>query len=159
MPTITGRETGPLAAPRPQARRPAGLSRLRTAVVCCSIALLSGCRGASSPQNVAGVRAMYRSIGIDASSSDFGDICKSYMDEQLRDELEPLSRNCFTSRFEHWAEKIRLSKVTPGTRIVVSGQKALVYDGARPERAVYVNGQWRLGEVPDLIEAGGSPAR
>jgi hypothetical protein len=121
MPPTAGWQTGPLAAPRRRARRPAALSCLCTAVVCCSIVLLSGCHGASSPQNVAGVRAMYRSIGIDASSSDFGDICKSYMDEQLRSELEPLSKNCFTSRFEHWAEKIRLSRVTPGTRILLSG--------------------------------------
>jgi hypothetical protein len=94
---------------------------------------------------------MYRSIGIDASSSDFGDICESYMDEQLRNELEPVSKNCFTSRFEHWAEKVRLSKIRPGTRIVVSGHEALVYDGAKPEKALYVVGQWRLGEVPELI--------
>ncbi|MGO8905484.1 MAG: hypothetical protein ACLQMH_07655 [Solirubrobacteraceae bacterium] len=113
--------------------------------------LLIGCRGASSPQNVAGVRAMYRSIGIDASSSNFGDICESYMDEQLRSELEPLSKNCFTRTFEHWAEKVRLSKIGSGTRIVVSGRQALVYGGARPEKALYVSGQWRLAEVPEII--------
>jgi hypothetical protein len=151
--------TCPWTAPPRGVRRAAVASRLCTLLACCSMVLLAGCRGASSPENVAGVRAMYRSIGIDASSSDFGDICDSYMDEQLRSELKPLSRSCFTSRFEHWAEKIRLSKVTSGTRIVVSGREALVYDGARPEKAVYVNGQWRLGEVPDLTAAGGLPGR
>jgi hypothetical protein len=94
---------------------------------------------------------MYRSIGIDASSGNFGDICQSYMDEQLRSELEPLSKNCFSSRFEHWAEGIRLSKIRPGTRIVVYGGQALIYDGAEPERALYIAGQWRLDEAPAII--------
>jgi len=94
---------------------------------------------------------MYRSIGIDASSGNFRDICESYMDEQLRSELQPLSRNCFTRGFEHWAEKVRLSKVSTGTRIVVSGREALVYDGAKPEKALYIAGEWRLGEVPEII--------
>jgi hypothetical protein len=43
-----------------------------------------------------------------------------------------------------------VSKVKAGTRIVLSGREALIYDGAEPERAVYVNGQWLLGEVPEL---------
>ena len=96
---------------------------------------------------------MYRYIGIDASSSNFADICATYMDQQLRDELEPLSKSCFSSRFEHWAEKIRLSRISPATRIVVSGGDAVVYDGASPERAAYVDGQWRLSEVPSLAPA------
>lgn len=94
---------------------------------------------------------MYRSIGIDASSGNFGDICKSYMDQQLRNDLQPLSTNCFTRRFEHWAEAVRLSKIRSGTRIAVSGHEALVYDGAEPEKTLYVDGQWRLSEIPELI--------
>jgi hypothetical protein len=102
---------------------------------------------------------MYRSIGIDASASNFGDICDSYMDKQLRSELEPVSRNCFTSRFERWAEKVRLSKIRSGTRIVVLGHEALVYDGAEPERALYAAGQWRLREVPEVILPRRAPGR
>jgi hypothetical protein len=94
---------------------------------------------------------MYRSIGIDASSGNFRDICESYMDGQLRNELQPLSKNCFTRRFERWAEGVRLSKVGSGARIVVSGREALVYDRAKPERALYIAGEWRLGEVPEII--------
>jgi len=94
---------------------------------------------------------MYRSIGIDASSGNFGDICKSYMDERLRDELQPLSKRCFTRTFEHWAEEVRLSKIKPETEIVVSGGEALVYDAAKPEKALYVAGQWRLAEVPEIV--------
>lgn len=96
---------------------------------------------------------MYRSIGIDASSGEFGDICQSYMDERLRSELKPLRRNCFSSRFEHWAEGIRLSKIRSGTQIVVSEGQALIYDGAEPERALYIEGQWRLDEAPAIIPA------
>jgi hypothetical protein len=124
--------------------------RVCAAATCCAIAWLVGCSAASSPQDVAGVRAMYRDIGIDASSSNFGDICETYMDEQLRKELEPVSKNCFSSRFEKWAERVRLSKITSATRIMVSGRQALVYDGATPERAQYLGGQWRLSEVPAL---------
>ncbi len=130
-------------------------ARLCAAAACCAVAPLVGCSAASSPRNVAGVRAMYRDIGIDASSSNFGDICDTYMDEQLRRELEHVDKNCFSSRFEKWAEKVRLSKVTSATRIVVSGRQALVYDGATPERAAYLDGQWRLSEVPALSPAHG----
>jgi hypothetical protein len=94
---------------------------------------------------------MYRSIGIDASSSNFGDICTSYMDDRLRDELAPVSKGCFTRTFEHWAEKVRLSKINTGTRVVVTGRRALVYDGAEPEKALYIEGQWRLAEVPEIV--------
>jgi hypothetical protein len=122
------------------------------AVICLAALLISGCR-ASAPQNVAGVRALYRAIGLDASSGNFGDICRSYMDARLRAEFEPSSKSCSTSKFERWAEKVRLSKVRPGTRITVSGGEALIYDGVRPERAVYVTGQWQLAEVPELTAA------
>ncbi len=113
--------------------------------------LVAGCSTASAPQTVAGVRALYRSIGIDASTSNFSDICASYMDELLRSELKPLSKGCSTPRFEHWAEKVRLSKIRPNTRIVLSGREALIYDGVKPERALYAAGQWRLAEAPELV--------
>jgi hypothetical protein len=133
------------------------MSRLGTAVLCVSIVFLAGCSGASSPQNVSGVRAMYRSIGLDAGAGDFIDICHSYMDEALSNEVKRSNNNCTTanssSRLERWAEKIRLSKVGAATRIVVRGHEALVYDSAKPEEAAYVNGQWRLSEVPELTLA------
>ncbi len=97
---------------------------------------------------------MYRSIGLDASAGDFTDVCRSYMDEPLRGEVRRSNTNCLasssTSRLERWAEKIRLSKVGASTRIVVAGHEALVHDGAEPERALYVDGQWLLAEVPEL---------
>ena len=97
---------------------------------------------------------MYRSIGIDASSGNFTDICDSYMDEPMRATVQRANYDCTTSStmstLEHWAERVRLSKIEPQTRIVVSGDQALVYDGARPERALYRSGQWRLTEVPEL---------
>lgn len=127
----------PYPSTAPRRRRPAvtlsRMPRLGPTIVCCSVALVAGCRAASSPHNVAGVRAMYRSIGIDASSGNFRDICESYMDEQLRNELQPLSKNCFTRRFERWAEGVRLSKVGSGTRIVVSEREALVLAGRSPK--------------------------
>jgi len=124
------------------------------AVLCCAVTLLGGCGGASSPRDADGVRAMYRSIGLDASSGAFLDICRSYMDEPLRIEVERSNDGCTTSsstsRLERWAEKVRLSKIKSGTRIVVSGDEALVYDGAKPEQAVYASGQWRLARAPQL---------
>ncbi len=93
---------------------------------------------------------MYRSIGIDASAGNWPDICMSYMDERLRDRVEAASRGCYSSRVERWAEKVRLSKITSATRIVMSRSQAVVYDGARPEVAVYTAGEWRLNEVPEL---------
>jgi hypothetical protein len=51
---------------------------------------------------------------------------------------------------ERWAEKVRLSKVKARTRIVLSGDQALVYDGGEPETALYAHGQWVLAEVPEL---------
>ena len=97
---------------------------------------------------------MYRSVGLDAGAGDFTDVCRSYMDEPLREEVRRSNDNCSTSSstssLERWAEKIRLSKVKAGTSIVVSGHVALIHDGAEPERALYVNGQWLLAEVPEL---------
>jgi hypothetical protein len=122
--------------------------------VFCTAALLGGCGGASAPRDAAGVRAMYRSIGLDASSGAFLDVCRSYMDEPLRIAVERSNDHCTTSsstsKLERWAEKIRLSKIKPETRIVVSGAEALVYDGTQPERAVYTSGQWRLAQAPAL---------
>jgi hypothetical protein len=128
--------------------------RIGAVALCSSAALMAGCSGASSPQSVAGVRAMYRSVGLDAGAGDFIDICRSYMDEPLRGEVKRSNNDCSTSNalssLERWAEKVRLSKVRAGTRIVISGREALVYDGAKPERALYLAGQWRLLEVPEL---------
>ncbi len=122
--------------------------------VCASAALIAGCSSANAPETAAGVRAMYRSIGLDAGAGDFADVCRSLMDEPLRAEARRANNDCTpassTSSLERWAEKIRLSKVGTGTRIVVSGNEALVYDGAEPERAVYVGGQWLLAQAPEL---------
>jgi hypothetical protein len=130
------------------------VSRLGALALCSSAALISGCSGASSPHDVAGVRAMYRSVGLDAGAGDFIDICRSYMDEPLRGEVKRMNNDCSTSnslsRLERWAEKVRLSKVGPETRIVIAGREALVYDGVKPEKALYLAGQWRLVEVPEL---------
>lgn len=130
------------------------MSRLGTAILCASIALLVGCSAASAPENAAGVRAMYRSIGLDAGAGAFTDVCRSYIAEPLRNAVKRSNNGCSTSnstsKLERWAEKIRLSKVSSGTHIVVSGREALVYDAAKPERALYVNGQWLLAEVPEL---------
>ncbi len=116
-----------------------------------SAALIAGCGAASEPRSAAGVRAMYRSIGLDASSGEFNDICRSYMDPRLRAEFEPTQRNCLATSFERWAEKIRVPGLAAGTRIVVSGGEALVYRTAKPEKALYLAGQWRLAEVPAAI--------
>jgi hypothetical protein len=130
------------------------MRRIPTATVCASLVLIAGCGTASSPRDAAGVRAMYRSIGLDASAGDFIDVCRSYMVQPLRGEVSRSNHGCVaassTSKLERWAEKIRLSKVKSGTRIVVSGHEALVDDATRPERALYVDGQWQLSEVPEL---------
>jgi hypothetical protein len=134
------------------------MSRFSTAALCVSMLALAGCSSASAPQNVAGVRAMYRSIGLDAGAGDFIDICRSYMDPALSAAVKRTNNDCSaassTSRLERWAEKVRLSKVRAATRIAVSGQQALVYDAGKPERAVYVKGQWLLAEVPELARVG-----
>jgi hypothetical protein len=116
----------------------------------CATALVTGCAGASAPENVVGVRALYRSIGIDASSGDFTDICRTYMTGGLREELVTLHKPCSPgSAVERWAEKVRVAKV--GTaRIALSGTRALVRDGSGREVALYENGQWRLDEVPEI---------
>jgi hypothetical protein len=130
------------------------MSRLGTVIVCVATVLLAGCSGASSPRNVAGVRAMYRSVGLDAGAGDFIDICHSYMEATLSNEVKRSNNNCTTanssSRLERWAEKIRLAKVGTTTRIAVTGNEALIYDGPEAEKVVYVSGQWRLSEVPEL---------
>jgi hypothetical protein len=130
---------------------------LPAAVLCSSIVLIAGCGTASSPRDAAGVRAMYRSIGLDASAGAFTDVCRSYMDAPLRAQVERANDDCTasssTSKLERWAEKVRLSKIESGTRIVVSGDEALVYDAAEPERALYGAGQWRLAEAPELATA------
>jgi hypothetical protein len=130
------------------------MSRLGTALLCAAVALLAGCSSANAPESAAGVRAMYRSIGLDAGAGDFTDVCRSLMDEPLRARVRRANDNCTTgnstSALERWAEKIRLAKVSAGTRIVLSGREALIYDGAKPERALYVNGQWLMAQAPEL---------
>ncbi len=127
-----------------------GASRVGAAALCCAALLLIGCRQARSPETVAGVRALYRSIGIAASSGNFVEICQADIDARLRSELEPLRKYCFTRTFERWAEKVRLSKIKTGTRIVLSGHEARIYDGAQPEKALYNDGEWRLDEAPEI---------
>jgi len=128
-------------------------SRL-AAILFAALALLSGCSSASSPQTASGVRAMYRSIGLDAGAGDFTDVCRSYMDAPLRDEVKRADNDCttanYSSKLERWAEKVRLSKVKTSTRIVLASDRALVYDGSEPETALYVHGQWLLADVPEL---------
>jgi hypothetical protein len=116
--------------------------------------VLAGCHTASSPENETGVRALYQSIGIDSSASNFSDICQTDMDNRLRSEVERSNNDCVasssTSNLERWAEKLRLSKFKAGTRIVISGHQALVYDGPKPEKVLYTSGHWLLAEVPGL---------
>lgn len=135
------------------------MSRFGAALLCAATVLLAGCSGANAPENAAGVRAMYRSIGLDAGAGDFTDVCRSLMDEPLRAQVRRANDNCTTgnstSALERWAEKIRLAKVGARTRIVLSGREALIYDGAKPERALYVNGQWLMSQAPELT----APAR
>jgi hypothetical protein len=134
------------------------MSRTVTVILCASLLVIAGCSAASSPKNVAGVQAMYRSIGLDAGAGEFTDICHSYMDGALREEVMRANGDCTTgnteSRLERWAEKVRLSKVKARTYIVLSGDEALVYDAAKPERAVYRGGQWLLAEAPELTAPG-----
>jgi hypothetical protein len=130
------------------------MSRLGTALLFAALALLAGCGGANAPESVAGVRAMYRSIGLDAGAGDFTDVCRSLIAEPLREEVRRANEDCSvgnsTSKLERWAEKVRLAKVSARTRIVLSGGEAVVYDGAKPERAVYMDGQWLLARAPEL---------
>jgi hypothetical protein len=116
----------------------------------CSALLLVACSAAHSPENVTGVRALYRSVGLDASGGAYNDICMTYMDEQLRDKLKAAGIPCAAGTFERWAEKVRRLNVATGIRIVVSGREAVVYDGVETERTIYTGGQWRLADVPQL---------
>ena len=79
---------------------------------------------------------------------------KASLVQALREQVKRADDNCVvgnsTSNLERWAEKVRLAKVSARTRIAVSGREALVYDGAKPERALYVSGQWLLAEAPEL---------
>lgn len=103
---------------------------------------------------------MYRSIGLDAGAGAFTDICRSYMDPRLREEVKKADNDCttanYTSKLERWAEKVRLSKIKVSTRIVLAGDQALVYDASEPETAVYLQGEWVLANVPELAT---TPAR
>ncbi len=72
------------------------------------------------------------------------------MTEELRAKLRSAGVSCTSTALERWTEKVRLSKITPTTRVTISGPEAFVYDGAKPEKALYVNGQWRVAEVPEL---------
>jgi hypothetical protein len=130
------------------------MRRRLAATLFAALALLTGCSSASSPQTASGVRAMYRSIGLDAGAADFTDVCRTYMDAPLRDEVKKADNDCatanYSSKLERWAEKVRLSKVKASTRIVLSGDRALVYDDTEPEAVLYIHGQWVLADVPEL---------
>jgi len=130
------------------------MRRRLAATLFAAVAVLTGCSSASSPQTASGVRAMYRSIGLDAGAGDFTDVCRTYMDASLRDEIKKADNDCttasYSSELERWAEKVRLSRVKASTRIILSGDRALVYDDTEPEAVLYIHGQWVLADVPEL---------
>lgn len=128
--------------------------RLCAPVLLCTASLACGCSAANVPLSEGGVRAFYRSIGLEASAGNFGGICRTYTDRRLRAELSPASRKCYSRTFERWAEKVRLSKIKPGTRIVLTGREATIYDGSPPEKVVYTGGEWRLAAVPEIASGG-----
>ena len=122
--------------------------RLRTgALGALAGVLIVGCSTASAPKDVEGVRAMYRSIGAGGAPNE---VCAVFFVRELQDELKSARVSCSSTKFEKWSEKVRLSKITPTTRIEVSGSEAVIHDGSRPERAVYVDGEWHLSEIPEL---------
>lgn len=124
-------------------------ARAGVALALCALAL-GGCSAASAPRNAEAVRAMYRSIGVDASSGYWTDICSSYMDASLRAQVQRRAKDCFSTTVERWAERIRLAKVRPSTRIVLSGGRATIFDGPTPEVALYTGGQWRLDRAAEI---------
>lgn len=126
------------------------MSRAFVAVIAC--AFVAGCGSTAPTQQaptVAGVRAMYRAVDAEAHAGHYATVCQRYMGERLQGEFKAFGKDCQRFMAELWAEGARLARVGPGTRVVVSGDSALVYDGVTPEKVLYVAGHWVLSESPE----------
>lgn len=113
-----------------------------------------GCGLSAQPRSAAGVLATYRAIDADAASGNYTDLCQHYIDAALLHQLAREHKLCPPYMSEHWGEFTPAAKVGPSTRVSVSGDTAVVYDGAPPEALEYTGGQWRLMRIPRSGEHG-----
>lgn len=111
--------------------------------------IFAGCGSNVRPRHPeAEVRAMFTNVAAYGREHDFGQICQHEMDAQLRQLISVAAGSCVNTLAAEWAEGVQLSKISSQTRVLISGNKATVFDGTAPDRAVYTHGRWKLAEVP-----------
>jgi hypothetical protein len=120
------------------------------ASVTTSCALVAiGCGGQSASSHAQSeVRALFMAATADGRARNFKAICDQDYSGLLK-ELEYLFKgDCPRDLKEEWAEGVQLAHVGSGTRIVVSGKNATVFDGGSPDRAYLTQRGWKLVETP-----------
>lgn len=122
---------------------------LVTAALVAATIPLAGCaRHTRAAHTPAEVRAMFAAVNADGRARHFRRICQHDMDAQLQQLAYLVGANCSKTMAAEWAEGVQLARITPSTRIILSGDTATVFDGAAPDRAVYADGRWEMAETP-----------
>ncbi len=94
------------------------------------------------------VRALFVAAAADGRAGNFKAVCDQDYSGLLK-ELDYLFKaDCERDLKEEWAEGVQLAHVGPGTRIVISGKSATVFDGGSPDRAYLTQIGWKLVEGP-----------
>ncbi len=94
------------------------------------------------------MRALFGAVAADGRAHNFARICTVDMSEVLPELDYLVGGNCTKDMAADWREGVQLSKMGPGTRVIVTGDTAVVFDGPAPDRTVRMNGRWQLAEFP-----------
>ena len=114
-----------------------------------STSALIGCgRQSRESRAEAEVRTLFATVAAEGRTHNFARICQDEMIGLLRELDYLVGGNCAKDLAAEWAEGVQLSTIGHGTRIVVTGNKATVYDGPSPDSAMRVNGVWQMAELP-----------
>jgi hypothetical protein len=94
------------------------------------------------------VRALFMAAAADGRGGNFEAICDQDYSGLLKQLDYLFKADCPRDLKAEWAEGVQLAHVGSGTRIVVSGKNATVFDGGSPDRAYRTQSGWKLVEAP-----------
>ncbi|MGH2832071.1 MAG: hypothetical protein ACRDK2_04790 [Solirubrobacteraceae bacterium] len=122
---------------------------LGSLTIVASTAALAGCGSqAHTGRAETEVRTLFAAIAANGRAHRFASICEGEMTATLKQLDYLVGGNCSTDLGNEWTEGVQLTSIGPHTHIVISGDTATVFDGPAPDRALRVNGTWKLAEFP-----------
>ena len=111
--------------------------------------IAAGCGGnVHATRDESEVRSLFRAIAADGRAHNFAHICRDEMSTVLPELDYLVGGRCADDLATEWLEGVQLSRIVSSTRVVVTGTRAMVFDGPAPDSAVRVNGRWKLAEFP-----------